>query len=149
MDSGEWQGGIAYHASSGLDTALDSNFVKTNPRYDVAYNSVFIYPMPVQADVDAGGFVVIEWERQPILFTTSDYTSVLTDSTVTPGFDDPFHPILAYGPAMEYAAAKNQPQLAVIQGQLQDYENRLRAHYGRKDWDRQLAMAPDFTNSFS
>lgn len=130
----------------GNDTKTDQNFVKEEPRYDVKYNSIWLYPMPTASDVSAGGSVRVEWERNVQVFTTSDYTSVLTDSTVVPGFDAPFHPILAYGAAYEYAAAKSLPQLLQITEQLEDWETRLRTAYGRKELDTQLYLNSAYTS---
>lgn len=129
----------------GSDTQTDQHFIKESPRYDVKYGSVWIYPMPTAADAVAG-LIRAEWERGIQPFTVSDYTSVLTDSTVVPGFDDPFHPILAYGPAFEYATSRQLPQLAEIQPQLQDWEARLRQAYGKKDLDVRLSLGIAYDN---
>jgi len=132
IDSGEWMwddGAVA--------TNTDSNFIKTAPRYDPKYNSIFIYPAPVTGD---SGSIRIEWERNVTPFTTSDYTSVLTDSTVIPGFDAPFHQMLADGSAFEYAEARQLPIAAQLAQKLQDWEIRLRQHYSHKELDRDLTF---------
>lgn len=128
----------------GSDTQTDINFIRQAPRYDVKYGAVWLYPMPTAADVSAGGTIRAEWERGLSPFTTSDYTSVLTDSTVVPGFDDPYHPILAYGAAFEQASSRQLPQLQEIQPQLQDWEARMRLAYGRKDLDMQLSVQSQY-----
>lgn len=148
FDTGNFTGGIAFNNSSQVDPNFDANFNKANPRYDVAYNSAWLMPMPVAADVSAGGKVRIEWFRNVTVFVTADYTSVLTDSTVVPGFDAPFHGILYYGAAWEYAVAKQLPQLAQIQQQLLDWENRIRIAYGKKQLDTQLRMTPFINDSY-
>lgn len=132
----------------GNDTYTDQYFIRENPRYDVKYGSIWLYPMPTTADA-VSGVLRAEWERNVLPFLTSDYTSVLTDSTVVPGFDDPFHPILAYGAAFEYAASRNLPQLGTIEPQLQDWEGRLRAAYGKKDLDVRLSINPSTNNLYS
>lgn len=132
----------------GNDTLTDQNFIKTAPKYDVKFGSYWIYPLPSASDVAAGGVIRSEWQRGFINFATSDYTSVLTDSTVIPGFDEPFHPILAYGPAFEYSASKQLPQLQEIQPQLADYEQRMRIAYGKKDLDTRLSLAPFYQNNY-
>lgn len=129
-------------------TTTDQNFIRQAPRYDVKYNALFIYPMPLQADVDNGGLIRVEWERQIQPFTTADYTSVLTDSTVVPGYDDPFHPMLAWGAGWEYATARQLPQLEQIQATLADFEVRLRQHYGRKELDRTLSFGSAYDDMF-
>ena len=97
--------------------------------------------MPNSDDVASGATIRVEWDRQVTPFTVSDYTSVLTDSTVVPGFDDPFHPILAFGPAWEYAVAQQLPNSAAILQMLSDYESRMRIAYSRKVLDRRLKMS--------
>lgn len=119
----------------GNDTDIDANFSQYQPRYDPKYNSLFIYPTGV-----ANGVVRVEWERNVTPFTSSDYTSVITDSTVVPGFDDPFHPMLAAGPAWEFAVQRQLPQMAQLTTSLQDWELRLRAAYGKKNLDRELSL---------
>lgn len=148
FDTGTFPYGLKFDNASSVDAQFDANFNIYEPRWDFAYNAIWIAPMPVQANEDAGGFIRVEWERSVVPFTTSDYTSVLTDSTVVPGFDLPFHPILAYGAAWEYAVAKQLPQLKQIQGMLQDFEIRLRQAYGRKDLDFQLNLQPGYDDSY-
>lgn len=142
FDTGSLNESIGFRQSTSTDTNFDQNFSKQAPRYDFSYNSIWIAPMPVAADVSAGGLIRTEWERNVTPFTTNDYSSVLTDSTVKPGFDAPFHPILAYGAAFEYASSKQLPQLAEILPQLQDWEQRIRTAYGRKDLDMRLNLEP-------
>lgn len=142
IDTGEQDYGL------GNDTNTDRNFIHELPRYDIRYNSIFIYPLPTQTDVDAGGKIRVEWERQIQEFTSSDYTSVLTDSTVVPGFDDPFHGILSTGAAYEYAVAKQLPQLAQLAPELADWEQRIKTHYGRKELDRRLTLQPYYDDTF-
>lgn len=150
-----WDGGTTFYRSTpiddgeidyglGNDAQTDANFIQQVPRHDIKYNSIFIYPMPSATDVANGAKMRVEWERQVTPFAVSDYTSVLTDSTVVPGFDDPFHPMLAYGGAAEYSLTRSLPQLSAIASALQDWELRLRTHYGRKDLDRQLALSPAY-----
>jgi hypothetical protein len=135
IDDGEMNFGM------GSDSTTDKNFFRQVPRYDVKYNSFFLYPMPNSDDVASGATIRVEWDRQVTPFTVSDYTSVLTDSTVVPGFDDPFHPILAFGPAWEYAVAQQLPNSAAILQMLSDYESRMRIAYSRKVLDRRLKMS--------
>lgn len=129
-------------------TTTDQNFIRQAPRYDVKYNSIFIYPAPNAADVAASGVIRVGWERQIQPFVTGDYTTVLTDSTVVPGYDDPFHPMLAWGAAWEYATARQLPSVTQIQATLADFEVRLRQHYGRKQLDRNLALSGAYDNNY-
>lgn len=148
LDTGSWPYGIKFNNSSQVDAQFDANFDRSAPRYDFAYGSIWVAPMPIAADVTNGGFIRAEWFRNVTAFAASDYSVVITDSTVTPGFDAPFHMILAWGAAWEFALANNLPQLATIQQQLQDWEARLRIAYGRKDQDMRLTLTPDLNNSY-
>jgi hypothetical protein len=140
IDDGEMQSGMGRSIDSTQESTLDNLFPKTAPRYDTKYNSIFIYPRADNSDVSNGAVMRAEWSRQVTPFTTADYTSVITDSTVVPGFDDPFHPILAYGPAFEYTEAFNKPQAGNIKAMLADYEARLKQSYSNKDRDRQYVI---------
>lgn len=132
----------------GNATSEDLNMIKQAPQYDPQYNSIFIYPLPTASDVSSGAIMRVQWERDITAFTTSDYSSVLTDSTVVPGFDAQFHPILAYGAAFEFAVANNLPQLATVTQQLQDWEARLRIAYGHKDLDTQNSLIYAYDSTF-
>ncbi len=144
FDTGSFPFGIHFTNSSQVDTEFDKNFIKEAPGYDYSYNAIWIAPMPVAADVTAGGYIRTEWERNVTPFVVGDYTSVLTDSTVVPGFDAPFHPILAYGAACEFAVANNLPQLGLLTQALGDWETRIRTAYGRKDLDMRLNLQADY-----
>lgn len=136
-------GSVTY--DMGANSAItDQNFIKQNPRYDVKYNSVFIYPAPVTADVTAGGSIRIEWERNVTPFTSAE----LTAGTVVPGFDAPFHPMLAQGAAYDYAFARQLPQLAQLQQSLQDWEVRLRQAYSRKLLDRTFQLKSGYDDGY-
>lgn len=128
----------------GNATNEDVNMIKTAPRYDVKYNSLFIYPLAVASDVSAGASIRVEWERDIVVFTTADYTTDPNDSTVVPGIDNQFQAMIAYGAAYEFANANNLPQLGNIKNDLQDWETRLRTAYGRKNLDTILSLRPAY-----
>lgn len=138
FDDGVPQWGI------GNPTNEDANMIQQAPRYTIDYNSINIYPLATAANVSAGAKIRVEQERNVIVFTTADYSSDPSDSTVVLGFDAPFHPIVAYGAAYEYANANNLPQLANIKTDLFDWEARIRQAYGKKDLDTLLAMRPAY-----
>lgn len=119
-------------SATGANTTIDQNYDTVNPRYDVKYNSIWIYPKPTQAQVDAGGYMVIEWDRQPSPFTLSD----LTTGTEVPGIDDTFHMMLALGPSIDYCVPLQLPQRKDFQEQYNDLEARLRRQYSTKQKDR-------------
>lgn len=138
-------GAVVYDMGANA-SITDNNFVKQAPYYDIKYNSVFIYPAPTSADTS--GFVRIEWERNITPFVVGDYTSVLTDSTVIPGYDDPFHPMLAEGAALEHSIARQLPQYQQLQSSITDWEIRLRQHYGKKELDREYALTPVYDDNY-
>lgn len=128
----------------GNATNEDANMIKQAPMYDIKYNSLFIYPLAVASDVSAGATIRVEWERNITPFTSSDYTTDPNDSTVIPGFDAPFHMMLAWGAAYEFAVAQNLPQQKIWAQMLVDWEQRIRTAYGRKDLDTMLALRPAY-----
>lgn len=128
----------------GNPTNEDTNMIKQAPQYDIKYNSLFIYPLAQASDVSSGATIRVEWERNITPFTAADYSVDPNDSTVILGFDAPFHPIVAYGAAYEFANANNLPQLANIKTDLFDWEARIRQAYGRKELDTQLALRPGY-----
>lgn len=148
IDSGSLNFGLGFTQASSTDAELDQNFIQISPKYDFAYGSVWVYPMPTATDVSNGSTIRVEWERQILPFTSADYTSVITDSTAVPGFDDPFHIMLAYGAAFEFASSKQLPQLKQIQDKLQEDEIRLRTAYSKKELDRRLLLQTDSSVSY-
>lgn len=150
FDGGVPSWGMADPTNAAALLAEDNNFIKQNPQYSFKYNSFFIYPRASASDITSGAKVRAEWERNITPFTSSDYTVDPDDSSVIPGFDAPFHPILAYGAAYEFANANNLPQLQNIKQDLMDWEARLRTAYGRKDLDMVLGMkaAPESYGDF-
>lgn len=144
LDSNEIQDlSIALPSSaSTANTNLDNRFSRTSPRYDVKYNSIWLYPAATSADVTSGGKMIVEWYRQPLDFSVGDFSN----TTTIPGFDDTFHAMLAYGPAFEYATAKQLPQLKSIAATLADYEARLRTQYSSKQKDRVYSLQSDYQN---
>jgi hypothetical protein len=130
----------------GNATNEDANMIKQAPRYDVKFNSIFLYPLAAASDVSAGALMRVEWFRNVTPFSSSDYTTDPNDSTVIPGFDPVFHHMMSYGAAYEFANANNLPQLANIKQDLADWETRLRTAYGRKQLDEVLFLRPGYDN---
>lgn len=126
----------------GNDTDTDSNFDKTNPRYDFKYGSIFLYPKASTADVASGGQLLVEWSRNNYTITAADWNT----GTLKPGFDANFHGMLAYGVALDFAVANQIPTKDDIASVLQDYEVRLKKQYGRKQRDRQYTLEADYIN---
>lgn len=130
----------------GNPTQEDANMIKSAPRYDVQYNSLFVYPLAIASDVTAGAAIRVQWQRAVVAFSqANDYPAVaMSTSTTVPGIDLTWHPMLAYGAAYEYANAANLPQLQNIKQDLLDWEARLRIAYGKKDLDTMLSLRPAY-----
>lgn len=122
------------------NTTIDSNYARTSPRYDAKFGSIFIYPRATATDVANGGIMLVEWFRQAKEITLSD----LTTGTLTPGFDDNFHIILAYGMSYEYLKGKDMKRAEAIFRDIQIYIKNLRKHYSSKQLDRQYALSGDY-----
>ena len=135
IDSGEMATGLGY------DAETDGRFSKTAPRYDLQYNSIFLYPRANAADVTNGGVLRVEWTREIDEFTDSD-------TTQEPGIDEAFHPMLSIGASLDWAIAKGDDRKADLQALYNDYEARLVRYYGDKQEDRRYAMVSDFINYY-
>lgn len=132
----------------GNDTNIDANFTISAPRYDVKGNAVLVYPLATAAQVTAGAKVRIEYFREPLEFTSAEVTT----GTKEPGFDEPFHIMVALGVCYDWFSAKDLNagitrsrgiivgQQGIINAELQDYEQRLIKHYGSKQLDRKYAL---------
>lgn len=126
IDSGEISVGL------GNASEIDGYFSTSAPGYDTKGLSILLYPRPTAST----GEVVVEYSRNMQAITTSD----ITTGTLVPGFDSTFHMMLAYGPAYEYAVANSLANRDEIKAQLDEYEQRLRRQYGRKQKDRNLGL---------
>lgn len=139
IDTGEMLNGIGPADATTQQTKTDALFSKTAPRYDVAYNSVFIYPRPDDTDVENGGKIFIEWTREIKEFTSAEQTA----GTAVPGFDTAFHLALAYGPAYDFFTGTGQLKDAEFcLNELNLIQNSLKLRYGRKQKDRSMTMNP-------
>lgn len=119
---------------------IDSRYSRTNPKYDVKFGSIFIYPRATATDVSNNGLMLVEWFRQAKEITLSD----LTTGTLTPGFDDNFHIILAYGMSYEYLKGKDMKRAEAIFRDIQIYIKNLRKQYSSKQLDRRYALTGDY-----
>lgn len=121
----------------GSDTQADTEFSIYAPRYDMIANSLFLYPRFTAAQVTAGAKVRVEYFREPIEYTTAEVTT----GTKEPGFDEPFHIMIALGMCHDWFSSKrlwNEDNSVLTE--LGDYEARLKQHYGSKAQDRRHAL---------
>lgn len=107
-------------------TLIASDFSTSEPKYDIQFNSIFVYPIPDTA-VTSG--LKLWVSREIDEFTTSD-------TTQEPGIDEPFHEMLAQGASFDFAAIKGLAIKNDLWAMLQDYEARLKKFYGKKEDDR-------------
>jgi len=127
-------------------TNEDINMIKQAPRYTIDSGSINIYPLAIASDVSAGALVRLEFERNVVPFSqTADYAaSTMSTSTSVPGFDATFHPFIAWGTAFEFAIAQNLPQQEAFKKMVDEYEQRIRTAYGRKNLDTVLSLRPAY-----
>lgn len=128
VDSGQIGSGM------GNDTNLDGTFSQTKPFYDLSNGALLAYPTATAAQVSAGAKIRIEFSRDITEFTPSDTTKL-------PGFDANFHQILSAGASYDYSFIKNLPTQSALLAKVQDWEARLKQHYGLKDTDSQFNLS--------
>ena len=109
---------------------IDSLYSKSEPRYDLQYGSLFVYPLP-SANITNGLKIWINRDISP--FTASD-------TTKTPGFDPVFHRILSFGAAYDWALARGGKNLNLLFASVNDLMNQLGDYYSKKQDDRQNAI---------
>lgn len=142
LDSNELEQGMGRFTDTTAENTLDGYFTKSAPKYDTKHNALFIFPRATTADVTAGALMKVEWQREITEITSGEVTT----GTLVPGFDSAFHPMLAYGPAFEYATINNLPTAKSYGIILQDYEARLNKVYGSKQKDREIQLNGAFEN---
>lgn len=140
IDSSEVGEGMGRFTDTTAENTLDGNFSKSAPRYDTKYNALFLYPRANATDVANGALMKVEWNREITEITSGEVTT----GTLVPGFDSAFHPVLAYGPAFEYATINNLPTAKTYWAILQDYEARLNKVYGSKQKDRNYQLVSEY-----
>lgn len=142
---------INQHSGATNTTSIAANFTVSQPFYDLESSALKLYPIPT-ANVTAG--LKIWYAREPAEFTSAEVTT----GTKEPGFDKPFHIMLALGMCYDWFSAKDVNagvtrnkgiivgQQGVVNAELQDYEARLRKYYGSKQTDSALALKAGFVD---
>lgn len=134
VDSSELDVGLVDGA-----TDVDTFFSPTSPAHDWKYNALFLYPTPLESL----GSLQVEVSRTAKDVDLSAYTT----GTATPGFDENFHPMVAYGMSLEYFIANGMTEQAAQTSQiLSDYEARLRRQYGKKEREYPLRFQSDYVD---
>lgn len=138
LDSSEIQRGL------GNDSDVDDYFTEEDPRYDLMNNgyTIKLYPQANATHVTNSGVIRVESVREIDEFTTSD-------TTQEPGFDEPFHEMLAIGASYEWLLVnetENATLISRLEQMLADYEGRLRRHYGMKVEDTPMPLLASNVN---
>lgn len=141
IDTGEMTVGLGPASATTQNAKVDQLYSHTSPRYDCAYNSVFIYPAPTATDVANGGKIYMEWDREIKEFTSTD----MTNGTAVPGFDTAFHQLLAYGPSYEFLLGTGQ-DITNVDRDIQETKGNLALTYGKKQKDRDMTIRPAYNN---
>lgn len=123
------------------ETSVDNAFTTSDPHYDINSGSLFLYPEP---DTSVTNGLKLWIARQVDTFTSAQYTT----GTLEPGFDDQFHIMLPLGAAYDYLSSKPGLNATPIWQELQDYEMRLKTHYGRKNEDERVALTSAYGNDY-
>ena len=98
----------------------------TPAEFDLVGNSLFLYPKPSYA---SSGGLKIYYQRVPDYFTADD-------TTQEPGFAKPFHRLLSYGAAYDYAIAKNMMgKIPLLQTEIAKIEAGLIEFYSSRNRD--------------
>ena len=139
LQEGEVSGSIA------SQSAVAGLFSTTQPFYRHKGHFVYLYPVPTSSIT--GGLKM--WvDREADEFTSGQVST----GTKEPGFDEPFHVMIALGMIFDWCSTKSgaSPVLASLKQdvelELADYEARLRRHYGNKNTDNKLQFKSAFVN---
>lgn len=126
--------------SKGTSPTLINQWANQNrPYYDVRYGAFFVYPIPTASTTGSTGIKI--WIGRNINeFTSTD----LTTGTASPGFDAPFHQIIAYGAAYNRAIAKSLTSTTGIKKRLDELLAELATYYGNKDEDMTWSLEPAY-----
>ena len=128
-------------------TDIANNFDTSNPYYDIQSNSIMLYPTPT-SNVTNG--LKIWFQREPAEFTSGEVTT----GTKEPGFDEPFHVMIALGMIFDWCSAKGGSSAVLtalkndVEKEMADYEIRLRRHYGKKQDDRVYQLKSVYNSNY-
>ena len=103
----------------------------TPREFDLMGESLFLWPV---SDYASAGGLKIYFQRMPDYF-------VAADTTQEPGFAKPFHRLLSYGAAYDYAIAKNMVQKVTwLQNEIAKLEQGIVEHYSNRNKDFRIRM---------
>lgn len=139
-DGSNWYRGTRTDSSQfefglGNESAADTHFTNTEPRYDLEGNAVVVYPRATSAQVSAGASARIEWTRAFEEFSDTG------DDSKESGLDSNFQPYLDIGASHDWLLSYRPKAVTTINGlaaQIQQYESMMRSHYSNKHTDTPL-----------
>lgn len=132
----------------GNDADIDSNFTKTRPAYELMGDSLLLYPMASQEDVDRGGEIRMEWSREANEFAFND-----TDDDKEAFIIRPFHEQIAIRAAYKWLMVNkpdNESLLTRLEREIGRGTKAIQEYYGSREADRKYQITPatrltDFT----
>lgn len=93
--------------------------------YTVQYGSVFFDKLLRADEITLTGGIRVYYKRMPYQFTVSD-------ASVSPGYDRPYHRILTYSAARDWFMAKQPEKVALFQSYLDREYTLLEDYYAGK-----------------
>lgn len=107
--------------------------------YEIRDSQLVLYPAP-----DNGVTVTLTNGLRIYYLRTADvYTSAqVTTGTKTPGFPSPWHDLLSYGPAYDYALANGLPTANHFKAEYDKRMKELLEFIGKRDQDQRPVMKP-------
>jgi hypothetical protein len=142
-----YDNGVTYYKAEPIDVNFISKGTsptqiaqwanQNRPYYDLSGGSLTVYPVPTVSTTGNTGLKI--WITRGINeFTSSD----LSVGTATPGFDQTFHQLIAYGAALDRAIAKSLKNLPRIEDRYEKLLVELSTYYGNKDEDMAWSFQP-------
>jgi hypothetical protein len=115
--------------SSATDSVTIAGMFSTSaPKYDQHGRYIFFYPIPA---VTVSGGAKLWVAREVDEFTTAD-------TTQEPGFDKPFHELLALDASLDWGMSKRLDNRAEIASKAIALSTDMELFYGKKNEDRQI-----------
>lgn len=116
-----------------------TEYLKTPGRplmYEKVGGFLNLYPKPTGGSVTLTAGLKVYYQRDASYFTTVDTTKV-------PGFAAPFHRILSFGGALDYAIANGLSQkINILTPLIQKIEQDLQTFYSSRSRDEKVRITP-------
>ena len=111
--------------------------------YEIRDSQIVLYPAPdngVTVTLTAG--LKIFYLRTADVFTSAQVTT----GTKTPGFPSPWHDMLSYGPAFDYALTNGLPNALLFKAEYDKRMTELLKFISKRDRDTSRVMTPEPIN---